>query len=135
MPDERIGLLVMAYGGPNNLDEVEPYLKDVRGGRTASPAVISEVYGRYRRIGGSSPILQRTQAQAMALQAALNMDGANTFQAFVGMRHWHPYIAENAGVDGCGRHPARGGAGDGTPLLAHEHWRILQTGGAGSVTH
>ena len=94
MPDERIGLLVMAYGGPNNLDEVEPYLKDVRGGRTASSAVISEVYGRYRRIGGSSPILQRTQAQAMALQAALNMDGATIFQAFVGMRHWHPYIAE-----------------------------------------
>jgi ferrochelatase len=94
MPDERIGLLVMAYGGPNNLDEVEPYLKDVRGGRTASSTVISEVYGRYRRIGGSSPILQRTQAQATALQAALNMDGATIFQAFVGMRHWHPYIAE-----------------------------------------
>ena len=94
MPDECIGLLVMAYGGPNNLDEVEPYLKDVRGGRAASSAVISEVYGRYRQIGGSSPILQRTQAQALALQAALNTGGESAFQAFVGMRHWHPYITE-----------------------------------------
>ena len=32
---QTIGVLVMAYGGPNNLDEVEPYLMDVRGGRAA----------------------------------------------------------------------------------------------------
>ena len=28
-----IGVLVMAYGGPDNIDEVEPYLLDVRGHR------------------------------------------------------------------------------------------------------
>jgi len=86
-----IGVLVMAYGGPNNLDEVEPYLLDVRGYRPTAPEIIHEVRERYKLIGGRSPILEQTQAQADALQAAL--DG-NTFKTFVGMRHWHPYIKD-----------------------------------------
>jgi len=88
-----IGLLVMAYGGPNNLDEVEPYLMDVRGYRPTAPQIIHEVRERYREIGGHSPILKWTQAQANALEAALNAD-SQTFKAFVGMRHWHPYIKD-----------------------------------------
>ena len=83
----------MAYGGPNNLDEVEPYLLDVRGHRPTSPEIVREVRERYRQIGGRSPILERTQAQAAALEAALNANG-QAFKAFVGMRHWHPFIKE-----------------------------------------
>ena len=88
-----IGLLVMAYGGPDNLDQVEPYLMDVRGYRPTSPEVIHEVRQRYREIGGRSPIRERTQAQANALQSALDERGQD-FQVFVGMRHWHPFIQE-----------------------------------------
>ena len=89
----RIGLLVMAYGGPNNIDEVEPYLMDVRGYRPTSPEIIHEVRERYREIGGRSPILEQTQAQAAALEFALNIK-RQEFKAFVGMRHWHPYIKD-----------------------------------------
>ena len=88
-----IGVLVMAYGGPNNLDEVEPYLLDVRGHRPTEPAIVNEVRERYREIGGRSPILERTQAQAQALEAALNANGPE-FKTFVGMRHWRPYIKD-----------------------------------------
>ena len=88
-----LGLLVMAYGGPQSLDEVEPYLMDVRHGRSTSPEVVSAVRERYREIGGRSPLLERTQAQAHALQAALNSQGEN-FRAYVGMRHWRPYIKD-----------------------------------------
>jgi ferrochelatase len=88
-----IGLLVMAYGGPNNLDEVEPYLMDVRGYRLTSPEIVHEVRERYREIGGHSPILERTWAQAHALESALNTNGQK-FKAFVGMRHWHPFIKD-----------------------------------------
>jgi protoporphyrin/coproporphyrin ferrochelatase len=88
-----IGLLVMAYGGPNNIDEVEPYLLDVRGYRPTTPEIIQEVRERYREIGGRSPILEQTQEQASALEAALNANGKE-FKAFVGMRHWHPYIKD-----------------------------------------
>src|SRR5215207_89866 len=88
-----IGVLVMAYGGPNTLDEVEPYLMDVRGHRPTAPEIIHEVRERYRKIGGSSPILEQTQAQADALETALNTSDKD-FKVFVGMRHWHPYIKD-----------------------------------------
>lgn len=88
-----IGVLVMAYGGPQNLDEVEPYLMDVRGQRPTAPEIVDEVRQRYREIGGGSPILERTRSQAHALEQALNAE-APAFKAFVGMRHWHPYIRE-----------------------------------------
>lgn len=86
-----IGVLVMAYGGPNSLDEVEPYLLDVRGFRTTPADVVEEVRSRYAAIGGRSPILERTEAQARALQAALTGNG-HSFSAIVGMRHWRPRI-------------------------------------------
>jgi ferrochelatase len=88
-----IGLLVMAYGGPDHLEEVERYLMDVRGYRPTSPEIVHEVRERYREIGGRSPILERTWAQAHALESALNVSGQD-FKAFVGMKHWHPFIKD-----------------------------------------
>ncbi len=90
---QTIGVLMMAYGGPNSLEEVEPYLRDVRGGRETPPHVVEEVRERYRQIGGRSPILERTREQAQALETALRrLDGR--YRVYVGMRHWHPFIAE-----------------------------------------
>jgi ferrochelatase len=80
----------MAYGGPNNLAEVEPYLLDVRGGRPTKPELVEEIRGRYAKIGGRSPIRELTEAQAAALARALGPG----FPVYVGMRHWHPYIKE-----------------------------------------
>src|SRR5687768_3755628 len=88
-----LGVLVMAYGGPSHLDEVEPYLMDVRGHRPTAPEIIHEVRKRYREIGGRSPILEQTRAQATALESALNNSGKE-FKTFVGMRHWHPFIKD-----------------------------------------
>jgi len=92
MAPERTAVLLMAYGGPGSLDDVEPYLNDVRGGRPTSPELLREVRERYARIGGRSPILELTRAQATAVGRAL---GAG-FQVYVGMRHWHPFIRETA---------------------------------------
>ncbi|MEO7703324.1 MAG: ferrochelatase, partial [Thermoflexales bacterium] len=99
-----IGVLVMAYGGPDQLDDIEPYLLDVRGGRPTSPAMIAEMRERYREIGGRSPIREHTQEQAQALQAALDQSGGH-FSVHIGMRHWTPYIKDvmaemaGAGID------------------------------------
>ena len=90
MVDDRIAVLLMAYGGPGNLDEVEPYLLDVRGGRPTSPALVQEIKDRYARIGGRSPLRELTEAQAAGVQGALG----GRFAVYVGMRHWHPYIRD-----------------------------------------
>jgi len=85
------GVLLMAYGGPESLDEVEPYLADVRGGRPSSPELVAEVRERYRLIGGGSPLLRWTRRVADALQERLD---PAAYRVRVGMRHWHPYIAD-----------------------------------------
>jgi protoporphyrin/coproporphyrin ferrochelatase len=90
MAREQIAVLVMAYGGPGKLADVEPYLLDVRGGRATTPQLVEEFRARYARIGGGSPILERTRAQAAGIARALG-DG---FRVYVGMRHWHPFIQE-----------------------------------------
>jgi ferrochelatase len=66
---------------------------DVRGYRPTSPEIIHEVRERYREIGGRSPMLKQTREQAAVLESALNQNGQE-FKAFVGMRHWHPYIKD-----------------------------------------
>ena len=87
---EAIAVLLMAYGGPDSLDDVEPYLLDVRGGRPVSPEFTAEIKARYARIGGRSPIRELTEAQAAGVQRLLG----DRFAVRVGMRHWHPYIAD-----------------------------------------
>ena len=90
----------MAYGGPGNLAEVEPYLMDVRGGRPTKPHLVEEIRTRYARIGGRSPILELTRAQAAAVGRALGVG----YRTYVGMRHWHPYIKETVAEIGRAGH-------------------------------
>ncbi|MEP7199757.1 MAG: ferrochelatase [Chloroflexota bacterium] len=87
---KKTGVLLMAYGGPNSLDDVEPYLLDVRGGRPTAPELVAEVRHRYALIGGRSPLLDLSNAQANALQRVLG----DRYCVYLGMRHWHPYIKE-----------------------------------------
>ena len=91
---EKTAILLMAYGGPDSLADVEPYLLDVRGGRPTSPELIQEITARYAAIGGRSPLLEITRRQAAALAEELNARrGEQGFEPFVGMRHWQPRIA------------------------------------------
>jgi protoporphyrin/coproporphyrin ferrochelatase len=90
MPAEAIAVLLMAYGGPRSLDEVEPYLLDVRGGRPTRPELVQEIRDRYAAIGGRTPILERTEAQGSALARLLGPG----YRVYIGMRHWHPYIGD-----------------------------------------
>ncbi|HRW10786.1 MAG TPA: ferrochelatase [Caldilineaceae bacterium] len=89
-----IGVLIMAYGGPNNLAEIPGYLADIRAGRPTTPAVLAEITNNYRQIGGKSPLLEFTEQQVAAVQAQL--DPAQ-FKCYLGMRHWAPWIEEVVG--------------------------------------
>src|SRR3989442_5382715 len=55
--DERTAVPLTAVGGPNSLDEVRPFLLDVRGGRPTSDGFVNEIRERYRPIGGRYPVL------------------------------------------------------------------------------
>jgi ferrochelatase len=88
-----IGVLLMAYGSPDSLDEIEPYLLDIRGGRATPQHLVAEVRSRYAQIGGRSPLLDLTRAQADALEQQLNQrTGSRSYRVYVGMRHWQPRL-------------------------------------------
>jgi len=93
MANPVIGVLLMAYGAAGSLEEVAPYLADIRAGRPPSPELVEEVKHRYQLIGGLSPLLDITKQQASALQVRLNKEGG-PFKVYIGMRHWHPYIKD-----------------------------------------
>ncbi len=45
-----IGVLMMAHGTPERLDQMEEYLSRIRGGRRPTPALVEERTGNYRAI-------------------------------------------------------------------------------------
>jgi ferrochelatase len=89
----KFTVLLMAYGTPNSVEDIEPYLTDIRRGRKPSPEAVDELKNRYSKIGGHSPLLEITKAQASALEKKLNDDGYDA-RVYFGMKHWHPYIRE-----------------------------------------
>ena len=88
-----IGVLVMAYGGPESLDEIPGYLADIRSGRPTPRRVLEEITANYGAIGGSSPLLEVSRRQVDALAERLG-DG---YRCYLGMRHWSPWIEEVVG--------------------------------------
>jgi len=89
-----VAVLLMAMGGPDRLEHVEAYLKDVRGGRPTAPELVEEIRERYRVTGGQSPVLGITRRVAQVLERRLNEPGGARYRCYVGLRHWHPFIRE-----------------------------------------
>ncbi|HKU94517.1 MAG TPA: ferrochelatase [Vineibacter sp.] len=108
----RIAVILFNLGGPDSPQAVEPFLRNL----FVDPAIL-RVPGLVRRflapfiarrraptaqaiyaqMGGRSPILPQTEAQAAALDAALAARAsAYTFRSFIAMRYWHPFSAETA---------------------------------------
>jgi ferrochelatase len=87
------GILLLAHGGPNSLDDIEPFLVNIRSGRPFPPHLLEEIRDRYRQIGGYSPLLELSRRQAQALEQALHTNGKR-FRVYLGMRNWHPFIRE-----------------------------------------
>src|SRR5947209_15143995 len=91
----HIGVILMTYVSPATLDDVPTYLQNIRGGRPADEALITEFRRRYDLIGGS-PLLRITREQAAALQEELNRQhpGGPPFRVVAGMRFAPPFIAD-----------------------------------------
>jgi len=84
----KSGVLLLAHGAPERVEDVPEYLSHVRGGQPVSPRLLQEVQARYAAIGGSSPLTHWTRVQAEALQKTLGIP------VFFGMRNWHPFVKE-----------------------------------------
>lgn len=105
----RVGVLLLNLGGPDELEDVRPFLYNL----FSDPEIIRLPFSwlqsplawlistlrakksqeNYRQIGGGSPLRHITQAQAQALQEQLQSQGKDA-KVYVGMRYWHPFTEE-----------------------------------------
>jgi ferrochelatase len=114
------GVMLLNLGGPDSLQAVRPFLYNLFSDRRIirlGPAFMQKhlawlistlrapkARNYYRLIGGRSPILGATRAQAEALEPKLREHG--DFSVYLGMSYWHPFIedvAEQARRDGVER--------------------------------
>ncbi|MDP8962801.1 MAG: ferrochelatase [Cyanobacteriota bacterium] len=105
----RVGVLLLNLGGPDELEDVRPFLYNL----FSDPEIIRLPFSwlqsplawlistlrakksqdNYRQIGGGSPLRHITQAQAQALQEQLQSQGKDA-KVYIGMRYWHPFTEE-----------------------------------------
>jgi ferrochelatase len=86
-------VLVVSFGGPQGLDDIRPFLANVLRGRRVALARVEEVAHHYELFGGVSPITEITKRQAAGLETRLR-DAGQPLPVYVGMRNWHPYLAD-----------------------------------------
>jgi protoporphyrin/coproporphyrin ferrochelatase len=103
----KVAIILFNLGGPDSLDAVQPFLRNLFGdpailrlptlirsplARFLSSRRTAKARAIYAKIGGSSPILGQTEAQARALEEALGKDDdqGHEWRGYVCMRYWHP---------------------------------------------
>lgn len=109
---EQTAIVLFNLGGPDDLASVEPFLTklfsdreiiELPGGAALQPVMARlmaklrgpSVRRNYRRIGGGSPQLRITRAQAAALESRLNVSpGSRTYRVFIAMRYSQPSSAD-----------------------------------------
>ncbi len=94
--EETIGVLVMSYGTPESLDQIEAYYTHIRRGRPPSPEQLQELTHRYKSIvGGVFPLRENTNKQVAALEEALKKSPSPfKFSCYQGLRHASPFIED-----------------------------------------
>lgn len=82
------GVMLVAHGTVENLDDLGAFVARIRQGRPAPPGLVEELRHRYEAIGGSSPLLSTTRQQAQALAQHLEAP------VLVAMRLWQPGVEQ-----------------------------------------
>ncbi len=80
-------VLLIAHGSPERVEDIPEFLLNISRGRPLPEAVVREVQHRYSLIG-SSPLTSITRRQADGVAGELGLP------VYVGMRNWHPFIAD-----------------------------------------
>lgn len=93
-PVTEVGLVVMAYGTPASLDELEAYYTHIRRGRPPTPEQLSDLRSRYAAIGGTSPLAERTEVQRVGLASALEEVEPGRWAVALGQKHASPFIED-----------------------------------------
>lgn len=93
MPQSYDAVLVLSFGGPEQHDDVIPFLENVTRGRNIPRERLLEVAEHYYHFDGRSPINDQNRALIGALTAELQQHGL-ALPVYWGNRNWRPYLAD-----------------------------------------
>lgn len=107
-------VILLAYGSPENLDDMGDFLTHIRGGKALPPPAVEAFRKRYEEAGGPSPLNRITREQGLALERELQTRGLYV-KTSVGMAHCAPWIDEAVlAAAGTAEHVI------GLPMAAHQ---------------
>jgi len=86
-------VLILSFGGPEQPDEVIPFLENVLRGRNVPRERLLEVAEHYYHFGGKSPINQQNRELISGLADELERNGPS-LPIYWGNRNWHPFAAD-----------------------------------------
>jgi protoporphyrin/coproporphyrin ferrochelatase len=86
-------VLLIAFGGPERMADVRPFLANVLRGRRVPRQRVEEVVRHYELFNGHSPLTDLTLRQAEALRDNLHGRGC-ALAVYTGMRNWTPSLPE-----------------------------------------
>jgi protoporphyrin/coproporphyrin ferrochelatase len=104
----RVAVVLFNLGGPDRPEAIRPFLVNIFSdpailrvpffvrpflARRIAAARLEPARASYATLGGCSPLLELTRAQAVALEAELTEFDA---KCFIAMRYWHPFSDETA---------------------------------------
>jgi ferrochelatase len=86
-------LLILSFGGPEQADDVLPFLENVLRGRNIPRERMLEVAEHYYHFGGKSPINEQNRELIAGLRDELERNGPH-LPIYWGNRNWHPFAAD-----------------------------------------
>jgi ferrochelatase len=86
-------VLLLSFGGPEDPDEVRPFLENVTRGRGVPPERLDAVEEHYHHFGGRSPINDLNREIIAALRRELAAAGYD-LPVYFGNRNWHPFAED-----------------------------------------
>lgn len=89
-------VLLASYGGPNEPDDVLPFMRNATAGKGIPDERLLEVSQHYMMFGGRSPINELNDALITALRDELTRRGIEV-PVVIGNRNWHPFHKETVG--------------------------------------
>jgi ferrochelatase len=92
-PADYDAVLVVSFGGPEGLADVDPFLDNVFRDIPVRPEARRRVAERYEGVGGVSPINAQTRAFVGALERELRTRGPD-LPVYWGNRNWHPMLPD-----------------------------------------
>ncbi|MEW9104260.1 ferrochelatase [Paenibacillus sp.] len=127
MSKRKVGVLVMSYGTPCSMEEIEPYYTHIRRGNPPSAEQLAELKERYEAIvGGVFPLRENTDRQVAGLQHTLDRLTAGMdvqYVCYQGLKHAQPYIEDGVAA------MAKDGITEAVSIVLAPHYSVMSVGG------